>query len=72
MCANMLLLGRSDEEQVYRYFCQTCNYVCGIGKPVIIHTPLIKKEVDYVLDGEETWKNAQRTNTGLNYLIFGT
>eukprot|EP01083_Nonionella_stella_P050348 133930_1 len=64
-CANMLLLERSGEEEEYshRYFCQTCAYVCGIGRPVVADTPLVKKEVDDVLGGSEAWINAQRTDT---------
>lgn len=59
-CGNILLIDNMNELQ---YFCTTCPYVFKITKPVYNEIPVKKKELDAVLD-EETWKNAQKTDSG--------
>ena len=57
-CANVLLVEKSAS---LRFFCQTCPYVHAITSKQSTKLQLQRKEVDDVLGGDESWKNAQTT-----------
>ncbi|CAD7697254.1 unnamed protein product [Ostreobium quekettii] len=59
-CANVLMV-RKDAGGNVRYACQSCPYTYFIDKEITKVIRVHKKEVDDVLGGEDTWKNAQRT-----------
>lgn len=60
-CANMLLVELTDYTKELRYYCQTCPYVYLIDKKITKKAPLVKKQVDDVLGGEDAWKNVAQT-----------
>eukprot|EP00823_Brevimastigomonas_motovehiculus_P002525 TRINITY_DN1540_c0_g1_i1.p1 TRINITY_DN1540_c0_g1~~TRINITY_DN1540_c0_g1_i1.p1 ORF type:complete len:110 (-),score=11.62 TRINITY_DN1540_c0_g1_i1:459-788(-) len=59
-CANMLLLEHGDG---FRFYCQTCQYVHNVNKPVAKKVVLQRKKVDDVLGGDKAWKNVDQTES---------
>eukprot|EP00271_Cylindrocystis_brebissonii_P002541 TRINITY_DN1322_c0_g1_i2.p1 TRINITY_DN1322_c0_g1~~TRINITY_DN1322_c0_g1_i2.p1 ORF type:complete len:111 (-),score=20.45 TRINITY_DN1322_c0_g1_i2:436-768(-) len=60
-CANILLVEHAELGRDVRFFCQTCPYIYNIDRKIVKKLPLVTKEVDDVLGGEEAWKNVERT-----------
>lgn len=61
-CANMLLVELTEANRNLQYYCQTCPYVYSIDRQITKQAPLVKKQVDDVLGGDEAWKNVQKTD----------
>mmetsp|Transcript_31859 Transcript_31859/g.55956 ORF Transcript_31859/g.55956 Transcript_31859/m.55956 type:complete len:106 (+) Transcript_31859:90-407(+) len=60
-CSNCLLI--EEVAGKYRFFCQTCPYVDDIKNTMRERTYMKKKEVDDVLGGADSWKNADSCQT---------
>eukprot|EP00898_Chlorokybus_atmophyticus_P008845 jgi/Chlat1/8962/Chrsp94S08260 len=60
-CGNILLVEHTDVRAELRFFCQSCPYVYRVEKKTSKRLPLVRKQVDDVLGGEEAWKNVDRT-----------
>ena len=58
-CANILLIEKTPAD--FRFFCKTCPYVFRVEQRFENKLKLERKEVDDVMGGEETWKNASKT-----------
>lgn len=58
----MLLVELTEYSKELRYFCQCCPYVYNIDRKISKMAPIVKKQVDDVLGGEEAWKNVAKTD----------
>ncbi|KIJ44090.1 hypothetical protein M422DRAFT_228725 [Sphaerobolus stellatus SS14] len=59
-CANILVI--SSETGYNKWACNTCPYEFPITKQMTSRTRLKRKQVDDVLGGEETWRDADQTD----------
>ena len=61
-CSNLLLLENAPSG--YRFYCQTCPYLCDIKQTLSIKTSFERKKEDVILGGEDDWAGVP-TATGL-------
>ena len=45
----------------FRWYCLTCDYTYPIEDPVRIDVPLVPKEADRIIGGDEAWSGAPET-----------
>ncbi|KAG1806744.1 uncharacterized protein HD556DRAFT_1428772 [Suillus plorans] len=58
-CANLLVI--SSETGYNKWACNSCPYEFPISKQMTSRSRMTRKEVDDVLGGEETWRDADST-----------
>lgn len=57
-CSNLLLV-EATMDRLTRWYCQTCPYVCSVKHKLMHDVEIKKKQVDDVMGGEDSWKNAE-------------
>ncbi|KAJ8593084.1 hypothetical protein M405DRAFT_732069 [Rhizopogon salebrosus TDB-379] len=58
-CSNLLIV--SSETGYNKWACNTCAYEFPISKQMTSRSRMQRKEVDDVLGGEDTWRDADST-----------
>jgi DNA-directed RNA polymerase III subunit RPC11 len=71
LCANVLLLKKSNVSGSEQFYCQTCPYVYSIQRPMANRLVLgNRKTVDDILGGAEAWKNVDSTEGNVSFIMY--